>query len=112
MGEVLVGAFLPTRAPGQLVAGRQPTEVVAGAGRKVVKDAVDRKKGSGWTSVRWITEQRDDPVHVHQEQRSVSICRHFQVTIVTRHPCSSLVSLPRSASGIKREGGATDSRFI
>ena len=86
--------------------------MVAGGGRKVVQDAVDRKKLARWTFVRLEAEQRDHPVHIHQEQRFCSICRHFQVTIVTRHPRSTLVSLPRSAWGVKREAGETDSTDI
>src|SRR5256714_10815847 len=112
MGKVLVGAFLPAGAPDELVVEGQATQVVAGDGRKVVQDAVDRKERAGWTFVRCKAEQRDHPVHVHQEQRFCSICRHFQVTIVTRHPGSSLASLPRSAWGVKREAGETDSTDI
>ena len=40
------------------------------------------------------------------------ICRHFQVTIVTRHGPTKLASLPRSVRAIKREPGVTDSRHI
>ena len=54
-------------------------------------------------------------VHIHEQQRFFAVCRHFtglQVTIVTRHRFGNLARVHRTAGGIKREPGVTDSRYI
>ena len=87
MGQVFVGGLFPPGGPDQVESGRQPLQMERAAGGYVVHHAVDgmqapwratlERRISGGQPVAFPeSEQADDPVHIEEKDRLLSLIGH------------------------------------
>src|SRR5215210_3121001 len=108
MDQILVGPLLPAGAPDELESLRKDPQVLAGGGRKVMRDAVYRKERARWTFVHMEAEQGDDPVHVDEQPRNMAICGQFHVPSVTQPGCGEAARVSKIRVGFKSPSGGAD----
>jgi hypothetical protein len=65
--QVLIGTFLPSGGPDELISLRKAYEAVATAVYQAVREPVDRIQTAGGRSVPWEPEDAQDPVNVHEK---------------------------------------------
>ena len=69
VGEMLVGAVLPARAPHALEGRMQPLQVLGGGPREVMREAVDERESALGRFGLIEAEKGDDTIYVDQEER-------------------------------------------